>query len=242
MSFIYKITDTDGNYYIGSTTDFKQRKKSHINNAKFGKAPFQQHFNDIGWNNVEFSIVEMSTIIDKVEYRKLENQYINLDDGKCLNTRNAYLDRDKWREENKDKIQRYNKNYYANNKEEKALANKKYHDEHKEELYEKQKIYRENNLEKARKWARDHHHRHKDEKNAYSKEWYEKNKDTERQKQKEYKDKNKEQIYKDNKERYEKNKERYRKAALESGKVSVECPNCHSMLRKDNLSKHKKSK
>jgi len=84
-------------------------------------------------------------------------------------------------------------------------------------------------------------YRSEQDKNDYHAKWYEKNKETEQQKQKEYKDANREKINEDNMKRYEANKEKYNKARNEANKVLVECPNCHSMIRKDNLSKHKKT-
>jgi hypothetical protein len=91
----------------------------------------------------------------------------------------------------------------------------KYREEHRET----QKIYREE---------------HRDELNEYSKKYREENKDELREKKKKYYEKHKQEKQK----YYEENKEKI----SEKRKEKIECQMCKSLVRKSNITTHKKSK
>jgi len=96
---------------------------------------------------------------------------------------------------------------------------KEYYENNKEQIAEKNKEYREKNREKI---------------SEKRKERYENNKE----KDKEYYENNKEKIINNGKERYENNK----KEINERRKVKIECNFCKSIVRKDYLKTHRKSK
>ena len=102
------------------------------------------------------------------------------------------------------------------------------------------KYYQENKEEQSKKnrqWRDDNHERYKET----SKKWRQDNKDYKRQKDKEYQEQNKDKIQKQRQQHYLMNKERIKERV---NKYAVQIHNCEcgASFRKDNLSKHRKTK
>lgn len=126
MSIVYKIACKNENvkdFYIGSTTNFKNRKKTH-------KYYCQKNFNiklynfineNDGWDNFEMSIIEEYPNIDRKELNKKEFKFI-YDLNPQLNKHNPLRYNSKmeykreWQRNNKEKTRQWAKNYYHNNK------------------------------------------------------------------------------------------------------------------------------
>ena len=102
---------------------------------------------------------------------------------------------------------------------------KEWYEDNKEQIKEQKKEWYEDNKEKRKK---------------QNKEWYENNKEKIKEHKKEYYEKNKEKLkeyYETNKKYREDNKEQI----SEKGKEKIKC-DCGSIIRKDSLKRHKKTK
>jgi hypothetical protein len=168
IGHIYKIIcNLDNSFcYIGST--FKRldkRWKTHIDDYKYkyGKISIHPYFNKYGIENFKIKLIKSYKVVrvDKKDHKHLyayETLHINRNKKTCVNTYlpftpMKYLNRKEWRENNKDKIKEYNKEYdkkkYQKNKEiikekakeyyqnNKAIINKKAKEKNKDKLNEK---------------------------------------------------------------------------------------------------------
>ena len=140
---IYKLVDMINNYfYIGSTCDsLSKRLCNHRAMAKIKtEQKVYKYFNDIGFKNVKIIlIIAFPECKNKDEKLRKEQEYIDLhwNDEKCLISKNSFLS-----EEQKNK---YNKNYYENNKNKLQLKIKEYKENNKDKIKEYNKEYYENN-------------------------------------------------------------------------------------------------
>ena len=95
-----------------------------------------------------------------------------------------------YREQNKDKINERNKEYYERNKEKKKEYDKKYREQNKDKLKEKRKEYREKNKdvikERDKKYREQNKNKIKEKKKEYWKKYREQNKDRIKEYYKEY--------------------------------------------------------
>jgi len=162
---IYVIKCKDDNIteeYVGSTTDFIERKCSHktaCNNEKSKKYNYKIYKfirENGGWDNWIMLEVEKYPCNDKREAEKREEE-IRIDRKAKLNMRKAFVAETKeeyykqYNEANKEIIKSKKKVYREANKEENKLKDKKYYEEHKEERNEYNKKYYEEH--KDRKWT-----------------------------------------------------------------------------------------
>lgn len=161
---IYKIMCKDTNIlniYVGSTTNFINRKKEHKYNCnhetskKFNIYLYKFIRENGGWNNWEMLILEQYNCNSSLELREKERYYFELLKADLNNRYPKNTDADYYLQ-NKEKIDTNNKNYYDNN-----------------ELYFKQ--YRENHKEKNKEYAKKYRETHKDEIKQKNKEQYLKN-------------------------------------------------------------------
>ena len=156
-SVIYKLKHNedydDTNIYVGSTTNFKNRKyahKTHCNNEKDEKhnySIYQYIRANGGWDNWVMIPIEQYSCNDKKELEIKERHYIDLFKSKLnkvIPTRTSkeyYID-------NKEKIAKRDKEYLKNNKEKKYKKQKEWYEANKENVYNRKKIYCKNNKEK----------------------------------------------------------------------------------------------
>lgn len=190
---IYIIKCKDDNIleeYIGSTTNFKQRKREHKSrcyNEKiklFNSLKYQFIRDNGGWNNWSMIELEKYSCNDKREAEKREEE-IRIDRKAKLNMRKAFSSEinkeyikkyyeehkehykelsKKYREENKEDIKEYNKNYYEENKDRILEHHKKYREEHTEYFKELNKKYKEEHKEEIKEQSKKYYEEHKNKK------------------------------------------------------------------------------
>ena len=140
---IYKIWKDD-DFYIGSTTDFTNRKRSHKQSCsneklkKYNYKIYQTIREKGGWNTWQMSpLEEYKECKSQIEARIREEEWrvkiqANLNSRKCFGAETK---------------QEYQKEYYQSNKEEIKEQQKQYQQDHKEEICERKKIYRNKHKE-----------------------------------------------------------------------------------------------
>ncbi len=167
-TIVYKIVCKDiaiKECYVGSTTDFVERKHTHkraCNNQNYKKHHlFVYEFirEKGGWENWDMVEIEKYNAIDKQDQHKRERHYIEELEAKLNKvipsrtpveyeemrknspTRKQYnLERSKKNyEENKTKVLQQQREYNQKNKEVISQRRKQYREEHKEELAQKKK-------------------------------------------------------------------------------------------------------
>lgn len=168
---IYKIVCIDltiTELYVGSTTNFIQRKASHKSkcNSNSELKIYQIINANGGWDNWLMLEIEKFSCIDNNELRTRERYWFEtlnaqLNMMKPIKTKDEKLDDTKiWRDNNKEHIKEYNKNhkviYYANNK---------------VTLIEKVKIYYDANREARLKYAKEYRDTHKEAITLTKKKW-----------------------------------------------------------------------
>jgi len=145
-SIIYKLchcSDLENeNIYIGSTTNFRNRKNGHkskCNNIKVKgyDIPVYQFIRDNGgWNEWQMLPIEVFPCNDKKELEVRERHHIELLKpklNKIIPTRTI----EEWYDVNKKNVAKRHKELYEDNK---------------EEFAEKSKIYRDNNKERIKNY------------------------------------------------------------------------------------------
>tara|TARA_R110001592_G_scaffold257326_1_gene520894 strand:- start:82 stop:672 length:591 start_codon:yes stop_codon:yes gene_type:complete len=145
--FIYKLCCLDVSVkeiYIGSSTNFKQRKslhKSDCNNEKrktYNSYKYKYIRDNGGWDNWTMIELHKFPCNDKRELECEENR-VMIELQSQLNSRKPYI--------TEEDIREYKKNYYENNKEEIKIKTKIHRGERKEEFNERSKKYYEDHKE-----------------------------------------------------------------------------------------------
>jgi hypothetical protein len=182
-SCIYKIFCKDKeieDIYIGSTTNFSKRKKSHKNHCN---NPNDSHYNikvyqfirdNGGWSNWDMIILEEVNCENKLELLKIERKYIEKYNS-LLNIEIPLRTQQEWYQKNKDKI---------------AEQSKKYREANRDKLIEISKKYYDANKDKAQKY----YEANKDKINERKKEYRQKNKDKIIVRENKYREANKDKI------------------------------------------------
>ena len=270
-SVVYKLKKNDDyddvNIYIGSTSNFKNRKnvhKSACNNENmrsYNKPAYLFIRDNGGWDEWVMIPIEEWPCENKNQLEIRERYWIDFLKpklNKVVPTRTGK----EYREVNKDKI----KEYREVNKDKFREYRRQYYEDNKDKLNERMKQYRADNKEKLAMCDKKYYEDNQDKIIEYRKQYYERNKD----KIKEYREENKELITKRTKERYENNKEQikqkyqnnkdkikeyrkvnkdkireYRRQHREVNKEKygekVKCDHCGAEVRKDGFLRHKKS-
>jgi hypothetical protein len=179
-SVIYKIKHNedydDTNIYVGSTSNFKNRKNQHKTKCtnekdKYYNISVYQYIRDNGrWDNWVIIPIEEYPCNSKKELLIRERYHIDLL-RPTLNKNIPTRTEKEYYEDNKEKLLEKHKIYYEANKEKIVEYNKEYYENNKEKIKE----YYENNKEKI-------------------KEYYENNKQQIDEKHKKYYETNKEKI------------------------------------------------
>ena len=159
-NIIYKIV-CEGECYVGHTTNFINRKCQHKSNSKKREGKLYQFIRDKEWT---MTPIEEFPCENKTQACIREDYWIQ-ELEPSLNSNFAVLNKQKiaeYREQHKEQIAEYHKEYYKNNKELFAENMKQYQEQHKEQISEYQKKYRE---------------QHKDYQTEYQKQYYEQNKE-----------------------------------------------------------------
>lgn len=148
---IYKIWKDD-DFYVGSTTDFTNRKRSHkcsctvITHKSYNLKLYQIIREKGGWNAWEMiPLEEYKECQSQIEARIREEEWrIKL--NAQLNMRKSYISEEK----SKEYIKQYHQEYNKEHKEEKQEYNKKYQQKYKKEIKEYKSQYRQDNAEKIK--------------------------------------------------------------------------------------------
>ena len=145
--FIYKLCCLDVNIkdiYIGSSTNFKQRKKNHkteCNNEKrkeYNSYKYKFIRDNGGWSNWTMIELHKYPCNDKRELECEENRVMielqsQLNSKKSYRTEEERLEyRKQYDLDHKEKIAEQQKQYDIDHKEEKKEYDKKYYEDHKE--------------------------------------------------------------------------------------------------------------
>ena len=197
---IYKICCNDTSItdiYVGSTTNFANRKYGHKTSCNTSTTPnhnlnvYKFIRTNGGWNNWSMLQIENIKCKDKREALIREKYWIEILKPK-LNINNPYtsveekvVQKNDWYENNKDYILEKAKNNYEENKEQKIKYQTQYAQENKEKISEYHKEYQELNKEKLKQQKKIYREEHKEEARIAQKEWREKNKETLKAKQSE---------------------------------------------------------
>ena len=197
---IYKICCNDTSItdiYVGSTTNFANRKYGHKTSCNTSTTPnhnlnvYKFIRTNGGWNNWSMLQIENIKCKDKREALIREKYWIEILKPK-LNINNPYtsveekvVQKHDWYEDNKDYILEKAKNNYEENKEQKIKYQTQYAQENKEKISEYHKEYQELNKEKLKQQKKIYREEHKEESRIAQKEWREKNKEILKAKQSE---------------------------------------------------------
>ena len=103
------------------------------------------------------------------------------------------------------------------------------------------KEWKDDNKEQLKEKAKEYYQKNKEEKKEYSKIYFNNNKEKNKEYQKQYRNDNKEKIKERTNKYYHNNKEKINEKAKIYSSEKVICDNCGSEMRRDSLSKHKKS-
>jgi hypothetical protein len=193
-TIIYRIVCKDPTIrecYVGSTTNFKNRKRTHKSNCNIQTKDYNMNVYQFirangGWYNFDMIEIEKYNAIDKLSQSKRERYWLEFYQS-TLNMRIPSQTQNDWTEINREHILEYRKNYY---------------DKNKEEILEHNKIYRENNRENAKEYAKEYYNEHKEQKCEYSKNDYKNNFEKYAKKSKKYYNENKEKLLTIQKQKY----------------------------------------
>jgi len=154
MGCIYKISCKDENItdcYIGSTKDFKERKRHHkivCNNKndkddkKYNSKVYKFIRENGGWGNWKMKIIEEIETDDKTELLKKEQEYLNLNNSSLNSVKNIYLTAEgkiEWYIKNKEKLNEYHKEYRSKNDDKMKELKKEWYEKNRDKVLEKQK-------------------------------------------------------------------------------------------------------
>ena len=246
-SVIYKLKHNedydDTNIYVGSTSNFKNRKNGHktnCNNEKskdFNKIAYQFIRDNDGWDNWVMIPIEEYPCNSKKELEVRERHHIDLlrpvlnivkpgrTNKEYYEDNKEYLNeiKKKYENDNKEKLLEYRKIYREDNKEKILEYNKKYYEDNKEIILENLKKHYEANKEQIVEYRKIYRKNNKEKYAEKHKKWYEANKEQMKEKQRQYQKANKEQK-------------------AEKAKEKVICDHCGCEVRKYGLNKHQQTK
>ena len=139
---IYKITDIGYNKcYIGSTCEklchrmarHRQKYKQFLNGGKGSHIRSYDLFNEYGVENCKIELIEYFPCDTLLELQRQEGKHIK--NNVCVNKMVAGRTKHEYRQDNKDKIQIYNKEYAEQNKD----KIKEYNNANKDKIREQKK-------------------------------------------------------------------------------------------------------
>ena len=167
---IYKIVCLNPeikDFYVGSTTDLKDRENYHktdcCDETREGyNYKVYQFIRDNGnWENWEMIHIEDYPCDTRYQLESRERYYIETL-GSTLNTRIPTRTQKERREDNREIIKEQNKIYHEKNREIILKKQKEYSNQNKEKIAEKDKRYREKNREALREYAKQYNQKNKE--------------------------------------------------------------------------------
>ena len=226
--------------YVGSTTQPLskrfQKHKENINNKRDGNMLIYQKMREIGKQHFYIELYEEYPCENIEQLRKREGEIIR-ELKPSLNKRIEDRTIQEWKQDNKQKIQEYHRQYQIEHKEELADKNKQYREENKEVITQRKKEHYENNKEHYKQYREENKDRIK---NNWTK-YYEQNKDKLKERSRERGNNNKEQRSANFKKYYAENKEKIMAKKREYQLVKITCE-CGMEILRNSKPRHLKSK
>ena len=177
---IYKIVCKDTNVkasYIGSTVNFKSRMCQHKNNSNNLKQKYNvyQYIRaNGGWNNWEMiKIKDVKPCLDRYNLRKVEGEY-QKKLKPILNKRIECRTQAEYKEDNKEKILNYHKEYNLINRELLNTKSHKYRCDNIDKVREKDRIRAKKSREVNKEYMIEYEKKNKERLKAYRKEYWKK--------------------------------------------------------------------
>jgi len=176
---IYTIRNIkdDTMIYVGSTIDnLSKRFHRHKVQCKSGHSiTLYSHIVDNDWSDWYIELYEMYPCNNKKELCRREGQVIR--EIGTINKKIEGRTKEKWYEDNKEKVSQYHKELYNDNKEKISQKHKEYYERNKEELIQKKKEWNEKNKEKVLEYKKEYIELNKEKISQKLKEYYERNKE-----------------------------------------------------------------
>ena len=260
-SCIYKLVHKEDfnneNVYVGSTTNFIQRKKSHKKKCniecdkEYNKYVYQHIRANGGWENWVMIQIEPFSCNSKKELETRERYWIETLKSilNCViptRTKKEYYDlnRDKilekcrkYRENNKEEKNAKAREYWRNNKDKIGQRVKKYREENKDKIKEINKKYYEDNVDKLKEYKKKYEKENKDKIAERKKKYRQENADKIKEQSKKYYEDNADKIKEHHKKYYEDNADKI----AERDKEKINCDICGCEVRKQGLKRHKRT-
>lgn len=215
--------------YVGSTIQkLCVRMASHRCNK--GCSLYQYVNGD--WNNWYIELYEDYPCGNKNILEKREGEVIRLIGN--INKVIAGRTRKEWCKDNADKLKEYRKEYHQNNHD----KIKQYYKDNIDKILEQHKQHYQDNRDKILEQQKQYHQNNSDKYAENNKKRYEANRDKILEQQKKYKQANRDKIL-EQKKQYQ--KDNANKIA-EKKKEKIECDKCKSIVRRGDISTHKKTK
>jgi len=241
---IYKLCCNDTNIkdeYVGSTTDFTERKRSHkrsCNNSNYNKYNLNVYKiirENGGFENWSMIQIEKFPCENKRELETRERHWIETLKSK-LNCSIPTRTKKEYRTENVDKIKEKNKEYYIENADKLKEKNKEWRTENVDKIKEQMKEYYIENADKIKEKNKEYYIENADKIKEKNKEWRTENADKIKEQMKEYYIENADKLKEKRKEYRTENADKLK----EKRKEKITCE-CGSVICKDSLAKHRKS-
>ena len=176
--------------YVGSTTQplskRMQKHRSSMTSERDGNMLIYQKMREIGKQHFYIELYEEYPCENIEQLRKREGEIIR-ELKPSLNKRIEDRTIQEWKQDNKQKIQEWHKQYREEHKEELKDKNKHYREENKELLTEKKKEHYENNKEHYKQYREEN----KDRINNNNRIYYQENKHKEQERARLYREGNK---------------------------------------------------
>jgi hypothetical protein len=155
---VYKIYCNDSSiteFYVGSSCNFKERKRKHTSNCnnikrtEYNYKVYRYIRENGGWDNWDFEILLETEVDSKEQLKLLYEREFQLELKPELNDRIEGRTKKEYRVANKEKILEKKRKKYKDNKEKIAEKQKKYRENHKEQVFIQQKKWYEKNKEEV---------------------------------------------------------------------------------------------
>ena len=217
IGYIYKLTPHNcEEFYIGSTTDMKNRESRHNTDSK------------IKTSKVYIKIRECGGFVMKLlyDYEFETDHELRMEEQRCmdvlkptLNSQRAFTSEEdyienkkQYCETNRDWILEQKQQYYESNKDAILEQHKIYNEKNRDILSEKKKIYYETNKDGISEQRKVYYEKNRDVISEKNQIYYETNKDALLEKKKIYKKKNKDAINAKKREQYKLKKQQQQQA------------------------------
>ena len=201
-----------------------------------GNMLIYQKMREIGKRHFYIELYEEYPCENIEQLRKREGEIIR-ELRPSLNKRIEDRTIQEWKQDNKQKIQEYHRQYQIEHKEELADKNKQYREENKEVITQRKKEHYENNKEHYKQYREENKDRIK---NNWTK-YYEENKEKLKERSRERGNNNKEQRSANFKKYYAENKEKIMAKKREYQFVKITCE-CGMEILRNSKPRHLKSK